>query len=211
MHVVVIGSNGATGALVVDQALKRNWTVTAVARRPPESRDQLARLALVSVDVMDRPTLDGVFAGVDAVVSTIGVGTSRRPTTLYSSGTANVLGAMRAQGVMRLVALTAVPAGPWSTSSWGQRHVVLPLLQRFFGSSYNDMRVMEAELAASDANWTVVRPPRLTNAAAKGRYRVSFDAPLRGGGSITRTDLAVSLLDLIGDADANQRALWVAN
>jgi putative NADH-flavin reductase len=211
MHIAVIGSNGATGSLVVEQALARNWRITAVARRPNEQRHYPPNLHTIAADVMDRSTLDGFLGGVDAVVSTIGVGASRQPTTLYSVGTANLANAMDQLGSARLVALSAVPAGPWSTSPWGQRHVVLPMLQRFFGASYDDMRLMERNLAADSVNWTVVRPPRLTNGAAKGRYRASLDAPIRGGGSITRADLATALLDLIDRTDASRRAVYVAN
>jgi putative NADH-flavin reductase len=211
MRIAVIGSNGATGSLVVTQALARNWAVTAVARRPAENLERHRNLRVLAADVLDSASLDGALNDVDAVISTIGVGTSRQPTTLYSMGTANLVRAMRGQGSSRLIALSAVPAGPWSTSSWGQHHVVLPMLQRFFGASYDDMRIMERDLASTNADWTVVRPPRLTNGASKGGYRTSLEMPVRGGGSITRADLASSLLDVIDRTETNRRAIWVAN
>ena len=39
MHVAVIGASGATGRQVVQSALDRNWTVTALVRNPDSVKD----------------------------------------------------------------------------------------------------------------------------------------------------------------------------
>ncbi|PZS38494.1 MAG: hypothetical protein DLM62_13470 [Pseudonocardiales bacterium] len=56
------------------------------------------------------------------------------------------------------------------------------------------MRAMEAVVAASDRDWTVFRPPRLTNTAATGRYRLAVDAPLPRARTVSRADLATAMV-----------------
>jgi putative NADH-flavin reductase len=209
-RIVVFGATGATGRHVVRQSLDRGWQVVAAARHPDRIDQRGANLTVVRADALDAASLAGIGDGCDAVISTIGVGTSRQPTTLYSVGTRNIVGAISGSDC-RVAVVSAVPAGPWEFSSVVQRRVILPMLQRFFGASYDDMRIMETDLATADIGWTAVRPPRLTNRSARGSYRSSTAGPLRHGGSITRADLATALLDAVTNANQTDGALWVAN
>jgi uncharacterized protein YbjT (DUF2867 family) len=49
---------------------------------------------------------------------------------------------------------------------------------------------MEKIVKESNLDWTIMRPPRLTNAASTGRYRFAINSPLKGGLSISRADVA---------------------
>ncbi|MGH8966975.1 MAG: NAD(P)-dependent oxidoreductase, partial [Actinomycetes bacterium] len=83
------------------------------------------------------------------------------------------------------------------------RYVVKPLiLQRLLKHAFADMRAAEDVTRGSGRDWTIVRPPRLTDGPGNDRYRTAVDRNLRGGRSITRADLAAALLDTAGDASA---------
>jgi putative NADH-flavin reductase len=60
---------------------------------------------------------------------------------------------------------------------------------------------MEAPIEASNLDWTIVRPPRLTSGARTGQYRVEEGRLPDGGFTISRADQAVFLLD---ELDRNQ-------
>jgi len=92
------------------------------------------------------------------------------------------------------IGVTAAPVAPQAHKSPLERRIVHPLLQLFLGGQYDDMRRMEKLLAASDVDWTVFRPPRLTNAAATERYRTAVDAPLPHNRTVSRADLAAAML-----------------
>jgi putative NADH-flavin reductase len=209
VKLAVVGATGATGRQVVEQALARGDEVTALVRRPEAVPVSHERLAVARADVLDGASLSGLLAGHDAVVSALGVGTQRAATTVYSAGTAHLLAEMAASGPSRIVVVSATPAGPWAHAPVLDRWVVYPLLQRLFGASYDDMRRMEVVLTGSDVRWTVVRPPRLLDKAAKGSYRISTEAQV--GRSITRADLAAALLDVVADDTTVRTALSVAN
>jgi putative NADH-flavin reductase len=130
---------------------------------------------------------------------------------VYSAGTANILAAMKRSGIRRLAVVSGAPAGDWQEDGGFKRLVLYPILQRFYGGSYDDMRRMERILAESDVDWTVLRPPYLTDGAQTGRYRLGMDGPIKRAISIGRTDLATALLDAIADKKLSRRAIAVAS
>jgi putative NADH-flavin reductase len=75
---------------------------------------------------------------------------------------------------------------------------------------YADMARMEDEMRRSNLDWTIVRPPRLTNGAERGRYRVVLSRRVRGGYTISRADLATALLEFLDDATTIHAAVGIA-
>jgi len=57
-----------------------------------------------------------------------------------------------------------------------------------------DSAEMERIVVASGVDWTIVRPPRLTNGPLTGRYRVEDGRLPRRGIFISRADVAHFLL-----------------
>lgn len=211
MKLTVFGPTGATGEQVLRRALAAGHDVTAVARRPHAVAVIDTQLRVVHGDVLNSASsLRDSVVGADAVLSALGGRAMNRPTTVYSAGTAAVLAAMRNTGVRRFVGITATPAGPDHQKSALDRHLVHPLLHRFFGGDYDDMRRMEDLLAASDREWTVFRPPRLTNRPSTGRYRTAVDAPLPRARTVSRADLAAAMLVAAQDATLVHRAVTIA-
>lgn len=211
MRVAVVGATGHTGSLVVEQALARGHQVTALARRPEDIVRRHPNLVSVAADVLDAEGLASALAGNEAVVSALGIGASRRATIVYSEGIKNVLGAMGAHGISRIAVISAAPAGVRAEQPLLERHVLMPLLERLFGATYEDMRRMEALLRASNVDWVSLRPPRLVNKPATGRYRVDAAGPLRKARSISFPDLATALLDSLDREDLYRRAAYIAN
>jgi putative NADH-flavin reductase len=164
-----------------------------------------------AADVLDRAGLAELLAGADAVVSTLGIGASKEPTVVYSEGIANVLHAMDAHGIRKLAVISAAPAGPRAEQPFVQRRMIMPILERVFGATYDDMRRMEALLRGNDLDWICLRPPRLVSKKATGRYRLDASRPLPKARSITCADLATALLDSLDRPDLYRRAAYVAN
>jgi putative NADH-flavin reductase len=211
VKIAVVGATGRTGRQVVEQALARGDDVIAVARHPETLAPRGSGAAVVAADVLDRAAVAGALAGAGAVVSALGIGASRQPTAVYSEGTANILHAMGAHGITKLAVISAVPAGPRAEQPFLQRHVSIPILERIFGASYDDMRRMETLLRGSGADWVCLRPPRLVSKKATGRYRIDASRPLPKAGSITYADLATALLDSLTRPDLYRRTTYVAS
>src|SRR5918999_2791564 len=92
------------------------------------------------------------------------------PTTVRVDAARVIISAMREAGMRRLVAVSAAGA---HTDGDGMfvRFVVKPVLGYVLRHEFADMRAMEEVVRASDLDWTIVLPPRLTDGARTGRYR----------------------------------------
>lgn len=209
MHLAIFGSTGPTGRALVAQALDRGHDVMAFARDPAAVDATSARLQAVRADVLDEASLDGVLNGVDAVLSAIG-GHGRQPTTLYSEGAANIRDAMQQAGVRRFVGISALPVTPRNEFGPAERWIVIPVLSMFFGETYADMTRMEQVLRASDLDFTIMRPPQLTNKRATGKYRTAIDQHLRRARKISRADLATEMLRVIPDEQTIRATVTLA-
>jgi len=146
LKIAVIGASGRTGRIVVNDALARGHQVVAVTRADGAWEPDDDDLVNARADVGDADALRRALVGADFVISALGVRTSRAATDVYSIGVRNTLRAMQSNGAAKLAVISAVPAGPWEEQPLLQRRVALPLLRRFFGGSYDDMRRMETIL-----------------------------------------------------------------
>ena len=186
MKVIVFGSTGGIGRQVVAQALAANHEVTAIARRPEAITTQHQRLHVVRGDVLDPASFKQALAGQDVVVSALGVVT-RGPTTVYSAGVANIAEAMHANVVRRILCVSSngLEPGP----RW-QRIVAKQLLWRLYKEMYTDLVRMEAVVKASGLDWTVIRPPGLTDGPRTEHYQIVVNQHLSHGSLISRADVA---------------------
>jgi putative NADH-flavin reductase len=209
MHLAIFGSTGLTGRALVSQALDRGHDVTAVARDPSAVDVTDARLKLVQADVMDRSSFDGALDGVDAVLSALGAH-GRQATNVYSFGAANIRDAMHEAGVQRFVGITALPVTPRTELGAAERWIVVPVLSLFFGEMYADMTRMEQVLRESDLDFTIMRPPQLTNKAATGKYRTAINQNLPRARKISRADLAEAMLQVVPEKDTVRATVSLA-
>jgi putative NADH-flavin reductase len=72
------------------------------------------------------------------------------------------------------------------------------------------MRHAEAVIEGTDLDWTIVRPPALTDGPATGKYRISVEANLPHGFRVSRADLAACMLTLISDVPTVRRHVAIA-
>ena len=112
MKIAVIGASGRTGRIVVKDALARGHQVVAITRTEGVSEPDDDNVITARADVRDADALRRALVGADAVISALGVGTSRAPMDVYSTGVRNTLGAMGSNGAATLTVISAVPAGP---------------------------------------------------------------------------------------------------
>jgi uncharacterized protein YbjT (DUF2867 family) len=159
-RIMVFGATGKTGTQIVRQALEAGHNVTAFVRNPTRLAISDPKLRVVTGDVLDAASVERGFAGgCDAVISALGV-FHREPRTELSRGTANVICAMQQHGIRRLVVVSSLGAG----DSKGQGSLLARVLQSFLLKHVlADKDRQEAEIMASGLDWTILRPPQLTD------------------------------------------------
>ena len=200
MKLVVFGATGGTGKCIVEQALASGDEVTAVARDPGRMPVRHERLRVIRADVFRSGDIEPSMVGADAVVSALGPSTYRAETTVCSMATESILDAMRTSGVRRFACISAAPVGPVGKGDTAMyRFVARPVLRAVFKELYDDLAVMEGEVRQSGTEWTIFRPPRLTDGPRTGGYRTVPDQSVPGGYSISRADLADAILGSLED------------
>jgi uncharacterized protein YbjT (DUF2867 family) len=222
MKLTVVAATGGIGRQLLDQALAGGHDVTAVVRNPRALAGTPARVVVADLAAADPAALEPAVAGADAVLSGLGP-RSRADAGIASRGTRAVVQAMRATGVRRVVAVSAAPVG--TVPSPGRptpprhdpgdglvtRHLVMPLLVAALREVYADLALMEDVLAASGLDWTVVRPPRLTDRPLTGAYRTALGRNLRRGFLVSRADVAHLMLRVLDQPGTVGQAVGIAN
>lgn len=210
MKLVVFGATGGTGRQVVEQALDAGHEVTAVVRDAARMPVRHERLRVVKADVFESAQIGPALAGVDAVISALGPRSYRASTTVCSRGVGSILEAMRATGVRRFVCVSAAPvARAGKGDGLLYRVAIRPLLWTVFKGAYDDMTLMEAWVRRSDVDWTIFRPPQLTDNPRTGRYRTAVGGNGPGGYRISRADLADAILHSLDDPGSIKAAVGV--
>ena len=175
-----MGATGGTGRQLVAQALERGHSVTVLVRAPAKLQMTHEHLQVLQGDVLDYASVEAAVRGQDAVVSALGHKRYLGPTRILSEGTRNLLRAMEAQGVPRLICETSLGLGD-SAGRMGLYYTlfVIPVILPFY---YWDKARQERLIGSSRLDWVIVRPGALTNGPKRGAYRHGHDI-----GSFVRT------------------------
>ena len=191
MKIALFGATGRTGGLIMERALSAGHQVTVLVRDPSKLKQRQSGLRVIKGDARQASAVADAVQGADAVISALGSGNDT--VTLFGR---NAMAAMELTGVRRIVSLVGasvvVPGDLPSTSM-----SMLRLITRIFGGKMlKDGETHARELAASNLDYTLVRPPRLTDGPESGRVQHDLTLKLGPTSSISRADLAAFLLEI---------------
>lgn len=203
MKVLIFGANGKTGKLVVEKALAAGHTVTAFLRTAAE----VPNVRVVTGDASDLTSVNAAMAGQQAVIDTIGGKTPWKATTLERTAAGNIISAMQAASARRLIVVSMMGLG--SSRPQAPFWYRSLLMTTFLHGSTADKTAMEAAVTASDLDYTIARPPILTEDAAIGS--VLTPTPPTKAHKITRADLAQFLVDQITGTQYLKQTVVIAN
>ncbi|GAA2421568.1 NAD(P)-dependent oxidoreductase [Streptomyces glaucus] len=209
MRLTVFGATGGIGQEIVRQALGAGHEVTAVVRDPARLTVTGAGLEVFRAELDDPAAVRPAVAGRDAVLSGLGA-RSRKDAGVAARLTRTVLDAMEPAGVRRLLVVSAAPVGPAPAQDGPLDRAVRSLVSAVLKDVYADLRQMEADIARSATDWTVVRPPRLQNKPVSGVYRTVVGGFPPKGRFIGRADVAHAMLAMTDDAATVRQGVGVA-
>jgi putative NADH-flavin reductase len=200
--ILVIGANGGIGRQSVEIALAAGHHVTALLRQPAKLALTHPNLEIIQGDVMHPETFEQYVTNQDAVISALGVKgglLGDKPTTLYSRGNANLLQVMQQKGIRRayFISASAIEISP--VIPFFARFAAKYIVQKLLRHMYADQREMEKLVKISGLDWTIIRPPRLTNKPVTGKYRFSINGFLKNCLSISRADVAHFMVNNISN------------
>ncbi|MGY1620515.1 NAD(P)-dependent oxidoreductase [Geodermatophilus sp. SYSU D00691] len=207
MKVAVLGATGRTGRAVVSELLRRGHDVAVLARDPAAVDVADGAVRVVPGDSRDRAALEELVAGADAVVSALGP--RAKDATLHRDTAAVLIPVMQEAGVSRFVGVSGAGIDVPGDRKTLPHRLISFLIQRLGGPVVADKPAEYAAWAASDRDWTLVRPPRLLDGEATGTVAHDAHRSPRGTG-IRRADLAAFLVDVVEQQLYQRQAPLVA-
>jgi putative NADH-flavin reductase len=183
MRLFILGATGGIGRHLVRIGLEAGHEVTAFVRSPNKIVQRSPRLHVVQGDLFNVEQMSQSLIGHEAVLSAFG------PTAIRSSSLRRKFGralaqSLRKSNVKRVELVSAAFLFPHiGALAW-------VLTRTLFRQMAPDMAGMEREIMQNDFEWTVVRPPRLTNGSANRAYRVMDEDLPEGGRVISRAEVA---------------------
>lgn len=192
MKISIIGASRGIGLELLHRSLAEGHQVTALLRKPDQLGVSHPRLTVIAGDLLDPAAAAKATANQDAVCMCVGIPPTRKPVTLFSRGTANLLAAMTQNTKPKLIVITGLGAGD-SKGHGGFLYDRLfqPLL---LGTIYADKDRQEAMIKDSQTDWLIVRPGFLTDGPLTGSYRVIDNLAGITAGKISRADVADFML-----------------
>ena len=198
LRLFILGATGGTGRALVDQARERGHAVTAFVRSPQRLGAPRAGVIVRQGDPRSVAELSAALPGHDAVLSALGPPGLGRTTILRECARSTVA-AMQVAGVRRLVVVSAAML-------FENAGILFAVLRRILLRNVaEDSAEMERVVMASGLEWTIARPPKLTNGPLTENYQVENGRMPHGRISISRADVAHFLLgELESDAHARE-------
>jgi putative NADH-flavin reductase len=206
MRLFILGATGGIGRQLVDQALERHHGVTAFVRSPQKLGARHDGLTMIPGDVRNADAMSRALAGHDAVLSTLGP-PGLAQNTITSDSALATIAAMRSASIDRLLVVGVAALFP-DIGMLG--HLLRNTLLRNIA---DDSAEMERIVKASGLDWTIVRPPRLTNGPRREHYGVADDRLSNGAGgnaTISRADVAHFMLDEVEQPGHMRRVVGIA-
>ncbi|MGV8995809.1 MAG: NAD(P)-dependent oxidoreductase [Parvibaculaceae bacterium] len=189
MKIALFGASGKTGGLILERALAAGHNVTALARDAGKLRPR-DHLHIVTGNAREAGAVAGTVRGAEIVISALSSGGD----TLAPFGR-HVIACMEQAGVTRIVSLLGA-----SVTMTGDPHTlpmaILRMITRAFAGKdmLMDGAAHAQALAASSLDYTLIRPPRLSDGPASGHIRHGATLNLSPASVITRADLADFML-----------------
>ncbi|XP_031160184.1 flavin reductase (NADPH) [Sander lucioperca] len=102
-NVAIFGATGMTGLATLPQAVAAGYSVTVLVRDPTKLPADHKVSRVVVGDVLKKEDVMKTLEGQDAVIIILGTRNSLSPTTMMSEGTKNIVEAMKARGICKVV------------------------------------------------------------------------------------------------------------
>jgi putative NADH-flavin reductase len=195
MRLIIFGSTGSVGRLLVEQALQDNHLVTAFLRDPAKLTISHSNLSVVQGDVLDYKSVENGIENQEVVICALGAGAKGN---VRAAGTKNIIRAMEKKGIKRLICQSTMGIGESRGNlNFFWKYIMFGMLLK---QAYKDHELQEKHVAQSKLDWIIVRPAAFTDGSRTGSYRHGF-GPNEPGLTlkISRADVADFILQQLGN------------
>ena len=200
-HLLVLGATGATGQLVVSQALAAGHSVTALVRSPEKITTAHPNLTVIKGQPTDPADVGRAIAGTDAVISTLGA----MKGTLMTDTTRALLASTEESDTRPIVVMSTFAAARDRLT--GPAKALTGLMM---GAPIKDRTAAEELLRRSGRRYVIAHATLLTNGPATGSAKVVPDGTrVSMRNKVSRADVATWLLQAATEENAVSREVVI--
>lgn len=216
MKIVVFGSTGKTGQLLVKKALQGGHEVTAYLRG--ESLHKLkhnhfinihhARLKLIEGRLDDRDKMREALLGADVCLSALGGESRIKQSEQFTSGIATIIELMEELDVKRFIYLSMLGVG--ESRYFMSRFVRFVLCDLLLRVPISDHAINEERIKASHLDWTIIRAGCLSDGPKSSIERHGCEQiTISDSTDISRANVAQFMLKQITTNEYIKKCVWM--
>jgi putative NADH-flavin reductase len=194
MNIAVFGGTGGTGQWIIKLGIEAGHQITALVRNPDRLDDGSSQTKIIVGNVLDYKKVQESIAGTDAVAVSLG-SRSDSPDNIVSQGTQNIIRAMKALDVRRLVVITSLGVGDSKDQVPMAFKLVMKTIMR---KIIIDKDRQEQFVRASGLDWVIIRPGELSNDPPTQQYIFGTD-PTITAKRVSRADVAEFVIQNLTD------------
>lgn len=202
MKIAIFGATGPSGQQLLQQALQKGYSVTALVRNPAKLTVHDKNLTIIKGNALNYDDVDKTVKGQDVVLSTLGVKPPSRE-KVVGPAIGNIIRAMTNHNVKRLIVESAF----FMDESARKNPFTNLLTVTFMKGLYEDKKVQNEALRKSELDWTEVQPTMLTN-GPKSKYRINVRPGMFS--KISRANVADFMLKQVKDNSYLQQAILLS-
>lgn len=194
--VAIFGGSGATGRALISHLSCEGVLVRALARKADSINTGVDRIEVVEWALSK---LDDVLATLQGCGAAICVFGPRPPyvDVFCEQATLTIVTAMQQLGIRRLVCQTGGMIGDYRANRTLPFQWMADAFLRHSPRIASDRAGQESVVMHSGLDWMIVKPPRLTDGAAKGTWKAGPHVRLGMLSSVSRDDLSAFLIEEI--------------
>ena len=203
MHILVLGSTGRTGRILLSEALNRGHKVTVLISHKGALKIKPELVEVFEGTPLNKFTLSEAMKDCDAVLSSLNISRvsdfpwSRLRTSkdFLSASMKHIIDASAENNIKRIIITTAWGVAETRNDS--------PFLFRWLITNsnirypYYDHEKQEQLLKSSDMDWTIIRPVGLTDSEKVRDVKVSINNQPKPSLTISRRNVALFILDVL--------------
>jgi uncharacterized protein YbjT (DUF2867 family) len=206
MKIVLLGSTGLTGQILLNDFLKRGFEVTDFVRDSSKIKDVDEKLKVVQGDPANAESLQKALIGHDAVVCALGYRKPKQQQRVFEPAMRAVAKVGAQVGIKKIVYLSAYGvAETRSDLGFLVGKIVLPMLLE---GVFADHAATEQIVRSSGIDYTIARPGTLNNGPRTGSYRAQEG--LMKARKMSRADVADFMLRSLTEPSLSRKTMGLS-
>lgn len=165
MKIAVFGATGNLGTHFLSVALEKGHQIKAYVRSPEKIINQNENLIVIKGDVFDYEKIKECLQGVDAIFISWRMRNQKIP--LFSKGTENVVNAMKANNINRIIVMSEYAYGEHYRNFGFFVKFLTKLYCAFAKFQQNERKLQDSVIYGSELDWTINRIRALTDGGKK--------------------------------------------